>query len=66
MNYDETVKHGGALDIAAAEGFEWDYEDADPDDLYESIEVMGYWYDEDAGNWLGPENPRNPMSFPTP
>jgi hypothetical protein len=55
-------KHGAACEIAAAEEFDWDYLAARPDDLYEAIEAMGYaWL---GGEWLGPDNPRNPRNVP--
>lgn len=49
--WDEARKHMDALDIAAAEEFEWDYQDADPDDLYAAVEAIGYSWDEDRGIW---------------
>jgi hypothetical protein len=51
----EVIKHGDALELAAAEGFEWDYESADPDALYDALEAIGYWWDDDARRWHGPE-----------
>jgi hypothetical protein len=42
-------KHIYALDLAAALEFEWDYQNADPDDLYETLEICGYtWV---GGGW---------------
>ncbi|NJO81641.1 MAG: hypothetical protein HC828_01975 [Blastochloris sp.] len=41
-----------ALDIAASEGFEWDYPNAEPDDLYEAIEAIGYEWNEDEQHWI--------------
>lgn len=44
-----------ADDLAAALDFEWDYEGADDDDVYEALEAMGYvWYPE-RSSWLAPE-----------
>jgi hypothetical protein len=51
----EATKYMDALDIAAAEGFEWDYENAADYDLYEAVEILGYWWDDTQKRWHGPE-----------
>lgn len=38
-------KYAYALDVAVAEGFEWDYEYASEEELYEAIEAIGYAWD---------------------
>lgn len=49
-----TWKHIYALDAAAADCFEWDYENADPDDLYEALELCGWEWDEETKTWISP------------
>jgi hypothetical protein len=37
------MKYAHALDLAFAEGFEWDYEDPErEEELYECLELIGY------------------------
>lgn len=52
-----TWKYLYALDIAVAEQFEWEYESADEDALYECVELLGYWWDDAETRWHGPEEP---------
>lgn len=42
MSLEDGWKHIYACDLAAGLEFEWDYEIADEDDLYEALELMGY------------------------
>lgn len=41
-----------AEDVAAAECFEWNYEEASDWDLYEAIESMGYTWNEEQTTWV--------------
>lgn len=55
MSIAEGYKRIYADDLAAGLGFEWDYENASDDDLYEALEVMGYTWDSERRSWLSPE-----------
>lgn len=62
----EPLRHAQATDIAIAERFEWDYENANEYDLYEACEAIGYWWDERNQAYYGPDSPRHPNNMTAP